>query len=210
VIQDSSDLPTSKSAVTVSRGAAGAHVGIWYATGGEPRHLHLAFHHELCDEPWSVAPTNWITPGYKDPVDLVRSLAALVANRHADGCIAYALQPANAVIDPSSGEIQLNQSLGLTCSTLVVRLFASAGVPLVDEMSWELSRSESRVAEDTVAQQVLVAYLRRRDAAHASAVEREVGCTRIRAEEVAAASASTVTVSFNSVVDFASALLAEL
>lgn len=153
----------------------------------------------------------WITPGFTDPLGFVRSLATLVANRHADGHVPYALRAANATFARSSGEIRLNESIGFTCSTFVLRLFSSTGITLIDEPTWETGRSEARIEEDTAAQKKLVEFLRDRDPAHAAAVEREIGCTRIRAEEVAAASASTKPpVTFSDVVEVGARLLASL
>jgi hypothetical protein len=150
-------------------------------------HLHLAFHHRLCDEPWASTPAKWVVPAYADPTHSVRTLAALLARRHEDGQVPYALDPANASIDPANGEVRLRESLGLTCSTFVVRLFEGARVPLVVESSWQ-TRTDARREEDLNAQTRLVSYLRKYDEAHAQAVAAQVGCTRIRAEEVAAAS----------------------
>jgi len=184
------DSLTTLSAVSLSPGAIGAHVGILYASGADgTRHLHLAFHHQLTVEPWDRAGPGWISPGYLDPLGAVRTLAALVASRHADGEVAYALDPADAQVDSSSGEVRLNQSIGLTCSTFILRLFTAAGLPLVDESTWA-TRSAARIVEDTKAQETLVSFLEKRDEAHAARVRQQIGCTRIRAEEVAYASSS--------------------
>jgi hypothetical protein len=75
---------------------------------------------------------------------------------------------------------------GLTCSTFIQAIFDWARIPLLDEATWEVRDA------DRVAQQALLEYLRRNKDATADylvAIEREVGCMRVRAEEVAASSA---------------------
>lgn len=213
MIRGHDDTPEPTTAVTISRGAVGAHIGIRYATSDGSRHLHLAFHHDLRDEGWADADAQWIAPGFSDPLGMVRTLAALVGNLYRDGQVPvpYALRPANAAFNSSTGTILLNDSIGLTCSTFVLRLFASAHVSLVDEPSWDTGRSPSRVEEDNAAQRQLVEYLRKSYKQHADAVESEIGCTRIRAEEVAAASNSqNPPVKFEDVQRAASQLLAQL
>jgi hypothetical protein len=96
-----------------------------------------------------------------------------------------------AIRDAGAGEggvIDLRTSLGLTCSSFVLVLFQAARVPLLDARSWDSDRSPPHVAADEAAQRTIVEALRRQDPAPASRVERDVGCTRVRAEEVAAAS----------------------
>ena len=105
--------------------------------------------------------------------------------------VPYALHPRNSLID-TDGTTALGESLGLTCATFVMRLFASARVPLLAESTWDSGRSAERQARDAIAQQIIVQYLgqsnRPAASGHAALVAKDVGCTRIRAEEVAAAS----------------------
>lgn len=78
-------------------------------------------------------------------------------------------------------------------TTFIDLVFAHAHVTLLDEATWETGRSPERRAEDEAAQRRLVKYLRQTVGAakHAELVEKEIPCTRIRAEEVAAASGMT-------------------
>jgi hypothetical protein len=93
----------------------------------------------------------------------------------------------------ATGALELNGSLGLTCATFLDLVFAHAHVTLLDAATWEEGRSPERRAEDAAAQRRLVTYLRQMAGAaeHAELVAKEVPCTRIRAEEVAAASGMT-------------------
>lgn len=184
--------PVEDAVVTVAKSVVGAHVGILYRVdkSGARRHLHLAFHHQLQDDPDFLAETFWIRPGLDEyAISDLCAAARLIANRHRDRRVAYALHPRNAAID-QDGTIRLNQSLGLTCATFVVLVFRHVRVELLNAESWD-GRTDERRLEDEKAQTLLVSYLQARSAQHAEMVRRDIGCTRIRAEEVAAASGMT-------------------
>lgn len=193
-LKSAATLPTESAVVTVMVGAVGAHVGILYRTddAGSWRHLHLAFHFRLRNESGAPHDAHWVVPQLDEIAlaDLSQS-AWLIAQRHADGRVPYAFR-SGARFEPG-GTLTLNQSLGLTCSTFVSLVFAHAGIPLIEEATWEVARSAERQVEDIAAQDRLVSYLRRDPDArqHAERVAAEIGCTRVRAEEVAAASGMT-------------------
>jgi hypothetical protein len=115
----------------------------------------------------------------------------MIARKHQSGRMPYAL--ARGAEFDSQGTLQLNQSLGLNCATFVLRVFQHARIQLLDEAAWDRDRSDERKQEDIAAQRELVERLRSKPEyrSHADLVEREVGCTRIRAEEVAAATGMT-------------------
>jgi hypothetical protein len=170
------------------------HVGLSYRAddAGARCHLHLAFHFQLKNDEAPGADALWVTPRL-DEIALadVRASAQLIARRHEDGRVPYAFQKGAARFS-AAGVLELNGSLGLTCATFLALVFAHAHVPLLDEATWEGGRSPERRAEDEAAQRRLVEYLRQIGAAkHAGLVEKEIPCTRIRAEEVAAASGMT-------------------
>lgn len=192
-LSPASAIPREQAAavVTAMAGAVGAHVGIWYRADdeGTRRHLHLAWHHRLMDEPDLEASALWVEPMLDEfEAADVSTSARLIASRHRDGLVPYGLRLA-AGFNPD-GALQLNGGLGLTCATFVMRVFEHASVPLLDEKTWDSRRSAERVREDEEAQSALVRHLRERPQSHRHAllVEQEVGCTRFRAEEVAAAS----------------------
>ncbi len=194
-LRPSSVAPAEDAVVTVMKGAVGAHVGLHYRAdhGGSRRHLHLAFHFLLKDESAPPAESHWVVPSL-DELALadLRSSARLIARRHADGLVPYAFQKADATFE-RTGALTLNASRGLTCATFLSLVFQHAGISLLDEPTWDHGRSALRIEEDKAAQELLVSYLRRTPGAtdHAALVEREVGCARVRAEEVAAASGMT-------------------
>lgn len=188
--------PTEDAVVTVMKGAVGAHVGILYRVDdeGTRRHLHLAWHFKLMDE--AIPPTDdvfWIEPCLDDlALADLRASARLIAKRQQDGRVPYAFRPADARFNPA-GTLQLNQSHGLTCATFIILVFVHASINLLDATTWDQDRSSERRREDDAAQVRLADYLRKEPEAqkHAELVAGEVGCTRIRAEEVAAASGMT-------------------
>jgi hypothetical protein len=89
-------------------------------------------------------------------------------------------QEGNLLLGP--GEV------GLTCATFIVAMFEHAQIPLLVRDSWRTRQA------DLEAQAELVRLMREHrlaPAQHLEALEREVGCMRFRAEEVAAASATS-------------------
>ncbi|GMV43827.1 MAG: hypothetical protein AMXMBFR64_55430 [Myxococcales bacterium] len=174
--------------MTLGQGAVGGHVGVLYRVKADAphRHLHLAWHRQLCDEP-SPDDLGWVEPAFLDDLGAVRTAACLVARRRENGSLPYGFEPRDAAIG-AEGVVRLRSASGLTCSTFVLLLFRYAGFELIDQPTWGAGTDAARRAEDDAAQRALVEYLRGRDPAHAACVEVEVGAIRVRAEEVAAAS----------------------
>jgi hypothetical protein len=177
--------------VVLTPGLAGLHSGIFYRLGREPgRILHLAWHLKLqVDDAgsgawWVVAPT--LSRAQKAAVV---ARAGLVARRHADGALPYGFDLDGVTID-ADGAVDLGGRVGLTCATFVQVLHAAAGASLLATDSWD-QRQPARRAEDTRAQTRLVAALEPHHPRQAARVRAQVGATRIRAEEVAAASGLT-------------------
>lgn len=107
---------------------------------------------------------------------------------------ARARSPTRSLLDAailSDGSVTLGESLGLTCATFLLALFDAAQVKLLALGSWDTDRTAERCDEDEAAQRQIVLHLRSHDPGHARLVEQDVGCTRVRAEEVAAASGMT-------------------
>lgn len=192
VLAPMSTPPDADAVVTVCKSPVGAHAGLSYRSddAGARRHLHLAFHFALRNDEAPSADALWVAPRLDEfALADVRRSAQLIARRHADGRVPYAFQQGAARFS-FTGALELNGSLGLTCATFLDLVFAHAGVRLLDHATWEDGRAVERRAEDEAAQKRLVKYLRQMAGAekHAALVEKEVPCTRIRAEEVAAAS----------------------
>lgn len=181
--------PTVDAAVTLTAGAIGGHVGLLYRPGSGEAHrlLHLAWHLDARDdEPDGVS--GWIEPRFRDDLGVVRTAAQLVASRLETEQIPYAFEKHDAHFE-ASGTLLLGASAGLTCSSFVLLVFQHARFPLVDERTWRDARDSRREEEDRAAQERIVGFLERQGhLEQADRVRAEIGCVRIRAEEVAAAS----------------------
>ena len=193
VLNPMSTVPPEPAVVTIEANEFIAHVGLLYQfDDAQPqRHLHLAGHLSLHDDRAAPPEAFWVEPRLsEDELESVADTAHLIATRHQDGRIPYAFDPADAQF--ADGTLQLNQSRGLTCATFIILLFEYVGISLVNKETWEQHRSEKRKREDAEIQRKLVKHMQRaRDPdvrAHADQLAGEVGVTRIRAEEVAAAS----------------------
>jgi hypothetical protein len=194
VLHPISAHPAEAAVVTVMQGPVGAHVGLLYQADddGGRRYLELAWHLQMRDEEVPPPEAFWVEPRLtKHQLADIAYSALMIARRQHRGFVPYAFDPADSRFD-AQGALRLNKSLGLTCATFVLRVLAHAGIQLLNEPTWN-ERSEMRRLEDDSAQRKLVAYLRKNPdwRSHAALVAAEVGCTRFRAEEVAAVSGMT-------------------
>lgn len=187
-VRESPAQISGRAAVSIEPTEIGCHIGVFYVANdaGDVRHLHLAFHHALRDEIPASRERSVVPALAGTDLSTVATFARLVARRNADGRVPYALKDGARL--NADGGVDLRGALGLTCATFVMELFRAADVVLLDEATWHAGRSAEREEEDRAAQAKLVGYLRSRNAVHAGLVEGEVGCTRFRSEEVAAAS----------------------
>lgn len=181
-----SDAPTY--GVVLTQGRVGLHSGVLFrAKNGPPQILHLSWHLRLgVDSPdgdawWMVSPRL-----SRMQRAAVVAKAGQVAQRYQDGALAYGFDLDGVSVD-ADGCVDLGGGVGLTCATFVQILHAAAGAPLLAIDSWK-TPTPARRAEDNRAQKVLVEALSANHPRQAERVRRQVGATRIRAEEVAAAS----------------------
>lgn len=189
------DALNVSAAATLGPSAVHTHAGVLYQRSEDAavRHLHLAWHHDLCDEEGLPAATGWVEPSLPaTALDDIAFVAELVAKRAENQTVPYGLALDRAHLD-DAGVVVLDGERGLTCATFVMIVFAKVGVELLDRATWGSDPDDARRAEDAGHQRALVNYLSttRGAADHAARVAREVGCTRFRAEEVAAATALT-------------------
>lgn len=163
------------------------HIGILHCgvSQAEVLLLHLAWHCDLRND----APRDflvWIDPPIHDV--RARQLAAFcrkVARPNAQK-IPYALSPPNDCFDTSTGDFLLRPAtIGLTCATFVMAVFQAVGLQLIEASSWPAR------PEDEVWQRKILGLLAAKgaDAEHVKRVEREVGASRFRPEEVGGAAA---------------------
>jgi hypothetical protein len=184
-------------AVAVCRTRYGnTHTGVVYrAFDGRLLLFHQAWHHDTRNEPLDEARTDLGGPFLCVSPDIdrdrARNLAALCELIAGTGeSIAYALRDdPEALFDEHTGRLTLPNGKGLSCSTFVMSLFRSARLPLVDTTDWPLDRPSDRAF-----QELLLHVLERTgaDPDHVAAVRAELGCARIRPEEVAGAALFSV------------------
>jgi hypothetical protein len=172
------------------------HTGVVYRDfDGRLLLLHQAWHHETRNEPLGEArtdvggPFSCVSPDIDQ--DRARNLAALCELVASTGePIAYALrEDPEALFDEHTGRLTLPNGKGLSCSTFVMALFRSARLPLLDTTDWPLDRPGDRAFQE------LVVHILERTGAdpdHVAAVRTELGCARIRPEEVAGAALFSV------------------
>ncbi len=170
-------------------GAVGLHVGLMMTRGEERRFVHLAWHLQLRDDP-PPDEGRGVPPSFGRAVSVtVRKRVLRVLDAVRRGQIPYGLDSQGVSVD-AEGVVILGSRSGLTCASFVAVVFASVNCPLVDLGTWD-ERTSARRREDDEAQFTLVAHLRRHYPAHAERVAAEIGCNRLRPEEIAAASGMT-------------------
>lgn len=193
LVQRLGGAPPYPAVVALWRGPAFLHSALVYDVGqGQRRCLHLAWHLALRDDPLQTLPKKawWVSPAIDaDSLEDVVTWAGLLACRYADGGVPYGFSLTNTNL-AKDGTVLLRNGSGLTCASLIALIFKKAGVPLVDIKSWD-QRSPARVEQDTVVQQLLVEHLQQDHPEQAALIAAEVGCTRLRPEEVAAATGMT-------------------
>jgi hypothetical protein len=173
----------------------GPHAAIVYRSDdSQPRILHFAWHHFLKDDALSDHQSDYVCVV---PIGIERddqvALAAYcrrIYRANASRCtIPYNLRyDPETSFDPDTGDfVRPETATGLNCATFVVQVFRSSGNPILDGDGWP------QRPKDVERQRYLVDYLRNcpnpahRDPAQADLIELEIGCMRIRPEEVVGA-----------------------
>lgn len=159
------------------------HTGVVYRAGDELHFLHHAWHLKLQSD--TLPDLNlFVVPDLPEPrARIYARLCVSIANnlKGGSGQLPYALRfPLSHVINADSGEV-FSDSNGLNCSNFVLCLFEKYGFKLVAIDTWP------QRPEDAEWHKKLVAWVRRTDSVQADKIEPEIGCLRIRPEEVTAA-----------------------
>lgn len=160
----------------------GLHSGILYKLDGEePRILHLAFHHDLRDDPASV-PFRWVQIGLDDVNKLfLAELVARIARRQPQ--IAYGFNSGGVAIDPETGDILPSPpGCGLTCATFITTVLRAHGYELIDVASWP-----ERIDDIPFHEQIVTWLEPRASEEHVQAVREDIGARRLRPDEVVGA-----------------------
>lgn len=180
-------------AVFASRGVC-MHAGIVYRAESSLRLLHHAFHLDLRDDELRPGTRSFVcvVPNLMrdDRVALAGYCRRIFLVNSRNGGIPYNLElEAGTDFDPDTGELILPASAtGMTCATFVLHVFRSAGNPLIDPIGWpkaadrpgdlEMQQSFVRILEENPSP----AYQ-----AQAGRIRHQIGCPRIRPEDVAGA-----------------------
>lgn len=191
-------------AIAVCRtGDTQLHVGLAYEHNEDSVvFCHLAWHHRLrhdLDPPaqphWSRSELYWKDVSLH-PINRKVVAAWLENLRHDSNRIPYGFDVRPPVFSEDGRYIPQALGKGMTCATFVVEVYRSTSFTLVDEGTWP-----NRPAEDAHWQAEILARLADGHAGqdHVDALRNDIGCIRIRPEEVASATLQdTLPASFES------------
>jgi hypothetical protein len=181
-IVSAKDAPVVGVALTITEGR-NTHVGLIYRDDEDKVWLlHLAFHCELVSE---VFPASYICADpeleYED-AEAVAGHCRLIADDMPTIRFALHYNPKATFSRSGNRMLLLKEGKGLNCSTFVLTVFQSAGPRLINKDGWPKRDS------DKSWQKHLVEMLSKRAPAwHTRRVAKDIGCARIRPEEVAGA-----------------------
>jgi hypothetical protein len=181
-------------AIFIVRTIDGSHTGILFRVNGVLIIQDLQWHERFRSEPCRRLP-HFVTLGLEpEEQHDVRNMCQLIHERQnskdpsKEYRIPYAFRYTNkANINRATGEVQLVDGLGMTCSTFVLAVFQSVEIRLVNIETWQ-------AREDDVARhESLLKKMRGEEPGfepapddHIEQVAKEVNCMRVRPEEVAA------------------------
>ncbi len=162
------------------------HAGLLYRRDGAVRVLHLASHRTLVDEPATLTTTFvWVVPSLR-PKQLpqIAAFCALAADAKPLLDYGFAYHEASLFSVMDATFVTAAGTTGLTCSTFVVAILRSCGVPLLAIKTWPQN--------DAIAVQTRTVYdmAERRNAdfpEEASRLRREIGSARFSPSQVAGA-----------------------
>jgi hypothetical protein len=167
----------------------GPHAGIVYlGAGGRLELLHFAWHGDLRQEAYRpnyvCVELNLLRAEGVALAGYCRKIYSANAQRNT---IPYNLRYDEGTrFDPATGELVLPAgATGMNCATFVLHVFRSAGAPLIDASGWPARLSDRPRQEGLVA--TLGGSPDPGQRSQAALISPEVGCPRIRPEEVVGA-----------------------
>ena len=181
-------------AIFAMRTEDGTHTGLLFSVEGVPCIQDLMWHKRFrsskCRDPLC-----FVVPLLEDEeVNDVTGVCRLIHKRHNSGKFEqryfppYAFRPGSARIDKDTGEIDLGDGLGLTCSTFVLKVFEAAYVPLLDLTGWP-ERPDDNVRHEKLLKTMedgIPGFSPPAEPEHIAALRAQLPCIRVRPEEVAA------------------------
>lgn len=186
-------------AVVISGDEEQRHVGVLYRFGDkETSHLHLGFHHYLCDHKPELDGSNaWVGFNYLDEeeANIFATWLAKIWEKNSRRIPYGIMYWKGSHFSPSDGSyISSRLGCGLTCATFIIALFEAFGYDIVDIQTWPSRDSDSIFHEKIISALGNVKYVRSVDIdseehqAHIEAQKDNLGIApRFRPEEVACA-----------------------
>lgn len=182
-------------AVAICRTRHGnTHTGVAYrAMTGDVQCFHQAWDHITRNGPIDTESNHMEGPFFcvspTVETDRARAIAAFWEFVAGQGeTIGYALRDdPDAHFDENTGRLVLLNGNGLSCSTFVLALFRSVSFPYIDTTGWPIDRAGDREAQERLMRVLEHTCLNKN---HIDQVKQEIGCERIRPEEVAGAALS--------------------
>ncbi len=186
----SSPIDTVAVAARLTR--TGTHVGVAYrGPEGTEQFLHFCFHLDLENEDFAPSRSRYVcvVPNlHRAELVALAGFCRRVYRANARGVIPYNLAyEAGTMLDPDTGDLVIAENgTGMTCATFVVHLFRSLGIPIIDMTDWPAGRPGDRERQEELVR-MLATHPSPEYMAHAARIRGQIGCPRVRPEEVAGA-----------------------
>jgi hypothetical protein len=163
-----------------------SHTGIIFRdTQDRVRLLHLAFHHDLKNDAFNSAEYLCADPEFDyEDAEIIAAHCRLLASLAPTTRIKFAIHhnPAARLKLQAQTVTVEHDGKGLNCSTFVLAVFAEAGPALIDFSTWRKRDADARWHK------FLISLLKKHaPESHWKKVEQDIGCARVRPEEVAGA-----------------------
>lgn len=164
------------------------HVGILFYKddANELGVLHLAWHHQLvCDtaDPGTLSSwAAWVAPDlHPARAESVSAWCRRIHARHHLKRIPYALSLWIDAFDNDGNYKTSPESIGLTCSSFILAVYAMAGIRLVDHATWQARRDDAAWVQHV--SDLLASSMNPATRRHAELVRAQNTMIRIRPEE---------------------------
>ena len=182
-------------AIFIMRTDDGSHTGLLVRMNGLLMNQDVLWHEKFRSSPCRQLP-HFVTPALEpEEIHDVRMMCQLIHERQnsrdpsKEYRIPYAFRYTNkARINRATGEVQLVDGLGMSCSTFVLAVFQSVEIRLVDMATWK-ARADDITRHEQLLQKMrdgIPDFADPAPPAHIALVARETTCLRVRPEEVAA------------------------
>lgn len=182
-------------AIFIMRTGDGSHTGILFRMNGvliiQDPLWHERFRSSPCDDIPHFVMLRLEPEEEHDVRVMCQVIHARRNNRILDSayCIPYAFRQSNKnIINRATGEVELVDGVGMSCSTFVLAVFQSVGIPLVNIDTWQ-TREGDLARHEALLQKMrdgIPGFAPPAPSDHITLVEKEKHCMRVRPEEVAA------------------------